>query len=200
MGKRSIWPAVYLAVLILAVVIVGFSGPQGSPEARGAIKLAAVDTIPDLTGTWVGSWEDTIYVGAGGSMTWQISRDGSDFSASGTIDFSYFGMGLLPGSAEGSITSVFADHVLEFTFQAASIGTGAGSVNGGSGSGTGTVTAPLSFGGFTFEGTVGEDEISGTFDFTSPTGGAGRASLTRQTATEPSTWGDIKALYRDGGE
>lgn len=200
MGKRTIWPFLYMAGLILVAGVLGFSGPNGSPEVRGEVVLAAADTIPDLVGTWVGTWEDTVYAGAGGSMTWQISRDGSDLTASGTIDFSYFGLGLLPGTADGSITSAFADNTLEFTFQAAMIGSGEGTINGGSGSGTGTVTPPLDFGDFTFEGTVGEDAISGTFDFTSPTGGAGRASLTRQVATEPSTWGDIKALYRDGSD
>ena len=200
MSKRSIWPLVYMAGLLLVVGALGFSGPHGSSEARGEVILAAADTIPDLVGTWVGTWEDTIYVWASGAMTWQISRDGSDLTASGTIDFSSFGMGLLPGTAEGSITSAFADNTLEFTFQAVGIGSGAGTVTGSSGSGTGTVIPPLDFGDFTFEGTVGEDVISGTFDFTSPTGGAGRASLTRQVATEPSTWGDIKALYRDGAD
>jgi len=200
MSKRSIWPLVYMAGLLLVVGVLGFSGPQGSSDAGGEAIFAAADTIPDLVGTWVGTWEDTIYVGAGGSMTWQISRDGSDLTASGTIDFSYFGLGLLPGTAEGTVTSAFADNSLDFTFQAASIGSGEGTVTGSSGSGTGTVTPPLDFGDFTFEGSVGEDVISGTFDFTSPTGGAGRASLTRQVATEPSTWGDIKALYRDGSD
>jgi hypothetical protein len=200
MSKRSILPVVYMTGLLLVVGVLGFSGPHGSSEVRGEVTLAAVDTIPDLVGTWVGAWEDTVYPGAGGSMTWQISRDGADLTASGTIDFSYFGMGLMSGSAEGTVTSAFTDHTLEFTFQAAGIGSGEGSVNGSSGSGTGTVGIPLSFGDFTFEGTVSEDVISGRFDFTSPTGGAGRASLTRQVATEPSTWGDIKALYRDGAD
>lgn len=198
MNKRSIWPPVYIAGLLLIVWVLAFSGPHGSSDAHCDVVFAAVDTIPDLVGTWVGTWEDTIYVGAGGAMTWEISRNGAEYSASGTIDFSYFAMGLMSGTAEGTVVSTFADHELEFTFEAAGIGSGAGTVSGGSGSGTGSVGIPLSFGDFTFEGTVGEGIISGRFDFTSPTGGAGRASLTKQVATEPSTWGDIKALYKSG--
>jgi hypothetical protein len=199
MNRRSIWPPIYVAGLLLVVGVLAISGPQGSSEAHGQVTFAFVDTIPDLTGTWVGTWADTVYL-AGGSMTWEISRDGSDYTASGTIDFTYFGMGLLSGSAEGNITSAFADHVMEFTFEAAMIGNGSGTINGNIGSGGGTVTAPLNFGEFTFEGVVVEGNIAGTFDFTSPTGGAGIASLTKQTATERSTWGDIKALYRGSSD
>ena len=63
-----------------------------------------------------------------------------------------------------------------------------------------TVTSPLNFGDFTFDGTLSGQMICGTFDFTSPTGGAGRASMTKQSATEPATWGNVKALYRDSGD
>ena len=199
MSRRAIWPPVYIAGLLLVVGVLAVSGPQGSSEAHGQVTFAFTDTIPDLVGTWVGTWADTVYE-AGGSMTWVISRDGSDYSASGTIDFSYFGMGLLSGSAEGTVTGAFTDHVMDFTFEAAMIGSGSGTLDGGLGSGTGTVTAPLNFGGFTFQGTVGEGLITGEFDFTSPTGGKGVASLTKQTATERSTWGDIKALYRGRSE
>ena len=46
---------------------------------------------------------------------------------------------------------------------------------------------------------VAEGVIWGTFDFTNPTGGEGRAVLTNEALpTAQRSWGDLKAEYRGG--
>jgi hypothetical protein len=199
MSKRSVGPPVYIVGLFLIVGIVALSGHEGGAEPGVATAAAAPGAVPDLTGNWVGAWQDTIYM-VGGALSWTISQDGSDLSASGSIDLSALFLGVKEGTAEGTLTAALEGDNLDFTFAATDVGNGSGSISGTSGSGSGTVTAPLNFGGFTFEGTLSNDVIQGTFDFTSPTGGAGRALLTKQTATEPTSWGEIKAIFRGAGD
>jgi hypothetical protein len=195
MEKRPNLPPIYVAALVVIAAAFAFTGQDDSPRAFGRPTPASPDSIPDLVGTWTGTWQDTIYVGAGGDLSWEISQDGPDFSASGIIDFSYFGMGSVPGTATGTITR----ETLEFTFEAPAAGSGAGVITDDAVSGTGMMIVPA-FGPFTFEGMLTDDTIRGTFDFTNPGGGAGRAVLTKETPVERASWGEVKSRFREPGE
>ena len=95
--------------------------------------------VPDLTGEWHGSWNDTLF-NVVGDLDWVITRDGSDFSATGTIEMSNWGMGYKPGTATGTLSGRPPEQTLTFTFQADNVGSGSGTVVGTAGSGAGTVT------------------------------------------------------------
>ena len=199
MRHRSKWPPLFILVLFIvacaAALLTPYTGPRGECVAS-AIGDGRV--VPDLVGTWVGTWEDTIY-DASGAMNWTITQNGVDVDGSGDIDFSYFGMGVREGGGAGGIVSARAE-TLEFTFDGDGVGNGIGNVVGNACSGTGTVTSPLEYGGFTFQGTVTNLGAEGRFFFLSPTGGAGRVTMTNTTPVESTTWGTIKAGYRNDEE
>jgi hypothetical protein len=193
MDKRWKWPPIYVAGLLVVAAAFAFTGADEAPRAFGATVPAGADSIPNLVGAWTGTWQDTIFTWAQGGLSWEISQNGSSFSASGVINFSVFGLGLVPGTASGTITR----EALEFTFDAPASGGGSGTITDGAVSGTGSVTMPA-FGPFTFEGTLTDDTIRGTFEFTG--GGAGKAVLTKETPVETASWGTIKSRFRKSGE
>jgi hypothetical protein len=181
---------VYLAALFVIAAAFAFTGEDDAPRAFGRATSAVPDSIPDLVGMWVGTWQDTVFPDADGDISWEITQDGSDFAATGSIDFSCFGLGSVPGTASGTITR----ETLEFTFEAPAAGSGAGAIVDGVVSGTGNLVVPA-FGPFTFEGTLTDGTIRGTFDFTG--GGAGKAVLTKETPVEPTSWGAVKSRFRE---
>lgn len=195
MDKRSKWPPVYVIGLLVVAAAFAFTGTDDAPRAFSRAAPAASDSIPDLVGTWTGMWHDTVYPPAAGALSWEITQDASSFSATGSIDLSWFGMGTVPGSAAGTL----ARDVLDFSFEAPGAGDGSGTLTDGVISGTGTMIAPA-FGDFTFEGTISDETIDAAFDFTDPGGGAGTMVLTKDTPVEPASWGQVKARFRDTGE
>jgi len=129
-----------------------------------------------LTGTWKGTWTDTRY-NVSGSLEATFTVSGSTVTATGVIGLENLGLGKETGSGTGTVSG----QTLNFTFTSNTVGNGSGSLSsGGAGSGSGTVTGVLNFGAFTYTGNVTQTEISGTFEFTSATGGYGVAILTRQ--------------------
>ncbi len=184
----------YLTVLFVAAGLLAILGAApGRHRATPAAPLSPV-AVPDLTGHWQGTWEDTIYF-VQGDVSMDVTVDGNDWNATGSIDLTSIGwpgIGVMTGSASGTLSG----NTLTFTFSADSVGDGEGTLVDGNGSGTGSVTAPMSFGAFTFTGTVTASEITGTFDFTSPSGGEGNVSLTRAVAYEDASWSELKASWR----
>jgi hypothetical protein len=181
----------FVALLLGCAWSVVGAGRSSSGPAGGTAVLRG-DPLPSLVGMWAGTWQDTVYT-VGGTFSFVIvGGPGDSLQATGEIDLSDLGIGLQNGTAAGLVTG----NTLDFEFTAASVGTGTGSVAGVAGQGSGTVTAPLSFGDFTFTGSIGNGEISGTFDFTSPTGGAGTASLQLLQSVDRESWGGVKSRYR----
>lgn len=139
-----------------------------------------------LEGHWSGTWEDTIYE-VSGAVEATFSIVCGQVVAAGVIDLSDLGLGSQSGTGIGTV----AGDTLSFTFEAAMVGGGSGTLTlagaaggaqigaSGTGSGSGSVTAPLSFGPFTFSGSVTATTITGTFDFTNPGGGEGDVSLAK---------------------
>ncbi len=199
MKGRSKWPPIYAVCLLAAAVLLGFVWPDSPVQAHSAPGATPPLEIPNIAGNWEGTWADTIYVWATGALTCTILQDGSDFTATGTIDMSVFGMGVVAGTGEGTVTRDGDRATLDFTFSASGIGTGVGALADGSGTGTGT-TVPMGFGPFTFEGTATSGAIDGTFDFTDPGGGAGTVHMLKDTPVEPLTWGAIKGRYTESDE
>jgi hypothetical protein len=197
MANRSKWPPVYLAAVLAVAGALAMSEPHDDSPTYVDALPAATDTLPDLAGTWAGTWQDTVFM-VSGDLSWVITQDGLDISASGTIDLTVLGMEAESGTATGTITSRSVGNTLDFTFEAATVGNGSGTITGGTASGTGTVIPPLGFGDFTFDGTVTGETMRGTFVFTTAAG-AGKAILTKQSAIEPGSWGELKARYRNGG-
>lgn len=186
------------AVATLAALLMG---PNASIEPRAA-HADARGALPDIAGTWNGTWADTVFF-VSGALSIDIQVDGDSYTATGTIDVSQINplLGVLKGSGSGTATG----SVLTGTFSATDLGTGQGmlstSASGrgvASGSGTGTVTAPLDFGPFTFAGDVVGDIMVGSFEFTNPGAGKGVAALSRQTTpVETSTWSRVKDRFGD---
>jgi hypothetical protein len=182
----------YLAFLLLAALALFGFGRRDSGPPRGAHPASAATTnFPTLVGSWVGTWQDTVYH-VGGTMSFTMAQVGSSWTGNGMIDLTSVGL----GQQSGTLTGAEVGSTLAFTFQAASVGTGSGSLTGGSSSGSGSVTAPLNFGGFTFAGSLVAAHITGTFHFTSPTGGSGKASFSNTTAVQSATWGQVRKRYR----
>ncbi len=125
-------------------------------------------------------------------MALDIQINGDTWTATGSIDLAALGLGTLTGMAPGTMSG----NTLMFTFSATDLGSGSGTLTDTSVSGTGTVGPPLGFGDFTFTGTIGDSSLDGIFDFTSPTGGAGTAHLTRSVGNVERSWGELKADYR----
>ncbi len=199
MNKRFRWPPICVAGLFVIAGALAVSGQADGPPRQTEVVAASGERLPDLAGSWTGTWEDTIYPFSGG-LAWEIVIDGQDMTGSGTIDLSSLGLGVMPGTAEGTITVPPARTTLDFTFTAASLGSGSGSITDNTAIGSGTVIAPLGFGDFTFQANVTNERMRGTFDFTSPGGGAGKVLMTKETPVDDSSWGVVKGRYRDGGE
>lgn len=139
-------------------------------------RFSTPSSFSFLEGTWVGTWTDTRY-DVSGTLEATFTVNGSTVTATGVIGLESLSLGKETGSGTGTVSG----ETLNFTFSADTVGTGSGSLDAGrEGSGSGSVTGVLNFGAFTYTGTVTESEISGTFNFTSPTGGNGVASLTKQ--------------------
>lgn len=132
-------------------------------------------TPPSFAGNWSGTWVDTRY-NVSGNISAVLTQDTATISGTGIIDLSALGLGNQTGTASGTI----AGDTITFSFNAANVGSGSGTLVGNNGSGVGTIVAPLNFGAFTFSGTASETLISGTFNFTSPTGGHGTINMTKQ--------------------
>lgn len=203
MTQRSRWPAIYVLTLLAAATCLAAWGPTGGTPAQAEPPAPTADRLPDIAGSWVGTWKDTIFMNPEPGedeyiMTWEITQVRDGYCANGIIDFTYFAMGFIPGSAAGTVTGTFRADTLHFTFEGPGIGNGAGTVTGGVGIGAGTVGLPLDFGAFTFQGTVTETLIRGTFDFT--TGGSGWARMGKVSPVERASWGAIKSRFRDGGD
>lgn len=194
--NRARWVPVCIAALLVAAGALAFTHPVVAERPAISVSVQGRD-VPDLTGEWHGSWNDTLFQVVG-DLDWIITRDGSDFSATGTIEMSYWGMGYKPGTATGTLSGRPPEQTLTFTFQADDVGSGSGAIVGTAGSGTGTVTGSLDFGAFTFVGTVSDTLIRGTFEFLD--GGAGIGVLSKDTPVEPASWSGVKARFRDGGE
>jgi hypothetical protein len=128
-----------------------------------------------LVGTWTGTWTDTVF-NVEGTLSATMTMAGDSVEATGVIGLQALGL----GDEEGTATGTISGDTLTFTFEAATVGTGEGTFSGGMGSGMGSVMGMLNFGDFTFEGTVTETTIDGTFQFTAPSGGSGVATLTKQ--------------------
>jgi len=196
---RARWVPVYIVALLVVAGALAVSGHDTAVQPHIQASPATREPVPDLVGEWEGTWEDTVFHVVGG-LSWEISRNVSDFSATGVIDMSYFVMGDVPGTASGSLTGRPPDETLTFAFGAATVGDGSGTIVGTAISGAGIMINP-SFGPFTFVGTVSDTVIRGTFDFTGPgQDGAGKAILTKNTPVEPSSWGGVKARFRDDSE
>lgn len=203
MNKRH--SLLYLGGIFAAATIAALlAGPYASLEPRAAHADPFLG-LPDIAGTWSGTWADTVYF-VTGAMTIDIEVNGNSYTATGTIDVSQINpiLGVLAGSGSGTVSG----SVLTGTFSATDLGTGQGTLSptranrgpGGSasGSGSGTVTAPLNFGPFTFSGDIVGDVMTGGFDFTNPSGGKGVAALVRQTTpVETSTWSRLKERFVD---
>lgn len=184
-----------LGLFVLAgSLALGGSEPPARERPQREARGGSDRETPNLLGTWVGTWTDTIFDFSGEvSMEVHSTRDGV-FAATGEIDLSslsVFGdVGVEDGSAEGDVV----DGVIDFSFSAANVGNGAGTCEGNEGWGTGTVIAPLSFGNFTYEGFVSEMMITGIFDFNA--GGAGRVTLYNVTPAAERSWSEVKAEFR----
>jgi len=147
----------------------------GDGQCAALAAYASNLPLPDVAGSWQGTWTDTRF-GVGGEVRGTITRRGSTVTGSGVLDLSDLGLGNVTGTAEGTI----AGGRIEFTFRSGPVGSGSGALTGAGGSGRGTVTGALGFGDFTFEGAATDSTIEGSFRFLSPSGGRGVASLTRQ--------------------
>jgi len=199
MRNRSKWPPLFIVALFLAAGTATLFAPDaGSGGACVASAISDARTIPDITGTWEGTWEDTIYQ-ATGSMSWTIVQEGSEMFGMGTIDVTQAGGGVHEGLGSGAI--IMRDRqTLTFTFEGDMLGEGTGVLSGTACTGGGTVGSPLNYGAFTYHGAITETNAEGRFFFTPPSGGAGRVLMTNTTPVEPTTWGDIKAGYRNDVE
>ncbi|MGQ0722881.1 MAG: hypothetical protein ACT4PE_15135 [Candidatus Eiseniibacteriota bacterium] len=187
----------YLALLFLGAAGLAVTGakPAGAPSFSSAAALPALD------GSWSGAWIDTVFF-VTGPMVWDVSVNGSTFSATGTCDLTGVNLGAAePFTASGTITG----NMLTFTFQfdagAGLTSTGTGSVNDvgpNNTSGAGFVGAPLGFGSYIFTMTATDNVMSGSFSYGG--GGAGTITMAKGTPVEATSWSDIKAAYRRPGD
>ena len=182
----------YLLALILAAALAAAVGGPAAPEPARAI-VAVDKASPDLEGSWKGTWEDTVYQ-VSGAVTMDVTANLLGYDATGTIDLT--SINPVWGVRSGTATGTLAGDELTFTFTADMVGNGSGTLNGADGTGSGTVTGFMEFGGFTFAGTVASGSITGTFDFTSPSGGAGNVTLSPAVPAERATMSGVKAAWR----
>ncbi|MCB1182902.1 hypothetical protein KDM41_05675 [bacterium] len=192
-------PAIYVICLFAAAGLFGMGSGPGAPGDPAPAVAAAPADLPPLTGTWAGSWSDTVY-NVSGALQILIWAEGNAYAATGTIDVSQISapLGVLAGGATGTDNG----STLEVAFGCTNLGNGTvtltptGQPGEATASGAGTVTAPLWFGAFTLTGTASGNELTGSFDFTSPGGGKGIASLTKASVgVESASWGSVKAAY-----
>jgi len=184
----------YLAALFALAAMLSLAVADPSDTTAPAPAGTTARVVPDLSGSWTGTWEDTVYF-VQGDLEMTVTASGADWSAVGTIDLTNIGMpgvGVMTGTAVGTLSG----NTLTFTFDAVDVGAGSGSLTDGAGQGSGSVTAPLSFGAFTFTGSVTSSSITGAFDFTSPTGGAGEVAMTRAVSATPTSWSALKSSWR----
>jgi hypothetical protein len=174
--RASVLRAIAFSAAVMSLTTCGRSsgGSPTTPTNPGG--GTSTGNFSFLAGTWIGTWTDQRY-GVSGTLQATFAVSGSTVTATGTIGLASLGIGNQSGTGTGTVTG----STLNFTFSANAVGTGSGSVTNGAGSGTGTVTGVLNLGGFTYAGTANANTISGTFQFTSPTGGNGVASLTKQS-------------------
>lgn len=195
--RRSIAPALLYSLLLFAGAFV--LSVATSPDLRVAPARASAtlqpEAVPELVGSWEGSWTDTRY-NVSGPMNMEITLDGDTYNAVGTIDVTEASGGILR-ELIGTATGTLSGNSMAFTFECTDLGSGEGSFTDGLASGTGVVTAPLNFGAFEFSGDVIGGEMTGTFDFTDPNGGNGTASLSRSVPVEDTSWSELKSDYRD---
>jgi hypothetical protein len=168
-----------IARSIVAVVLLAYVPGCGKSESNGSPvgnSPPMATTFTDLAGTWQGTWTDTRY-NVSGPLEAVFAVNGNSVTATGTIGLQSLNLGNETGTGSGTISG----QTLAFTFGANTVGSGSGSLSiTGAGSGTGTVTGVLNLGAFTYSGTAVAGKISGEFAFTSPTGGRGVATLTKQ--------------------
>jgi hypothetical protein len=160
-------------VLLTAGLVACSESEDGSPMNPGGITSSQFQF---LEGTWTGTWTDTRY-NVSGTLQATFVADGNTVTATGVIGLASIGLGNETGTATGTVSG----NTVTFTFASSTVGTGSGTLSAdGTGGGTGAVTGALNFGAFTYSGSASGAGISGTFEFTSPTGGNGIASLTKQ--------------------
>jgi hypothetical protein len=164
--------AICSALLLVVACSSASKDGGGSPTDPGEVTPVE---FAFLVGTWTGTWTDTVF-NVEGTLSATMAMSGSDVEATGVIGLQALGL----GDEQGVATGMIDGDTLTFTFEAASVGDGEGTFSGGIGSGLGSVMGVLNFGDFTFEGTANETTIDGTFEFTSPSGGSGVATLTKQ--------------------
>jgi len=195
-------PVTYVLLLFLASVSLAAAtvrGDRPTPPARAFPGARAGGAAPDLNGTWLGGWVDTVFI-VPGPLTMDVTMDATDLDGTGTADLT--GVGLLAAEPFTVTGSIVGDQItMSFSFDAAAglVSTGDG-VSSGTGvnnlTGTGSVGDPLFYGSYTFVGTVTDAAIAGTFEY--GLGGAGFFALTKSSAVEPESWSRIKALHRGG--
>ncbi len=201
MQKRDRWTPIYVVVVLAVAGVMAFSGQRAEMEVRVETPPASLDRLPDLVGTWEGSWRDSAFH-VGGSLTWTVAQDDTVISANGTIDLTsvgWPGVGVEQGTASGVIIPN-GRTTLVFDFSATNVGIGSGGIVGSDASGMGTVVPPMDFGDFDFEANVTDLSMQGTFAFTAPGSGHGIASLTKTSPVEPTSWGRVKERYRGGDQ
>ena len=154
-------------------VTLNFSAVGFPTVSSSAVAITALP-LPSLAGTWSGTWVDTRYGVSGTITNVVLTQTATTFGGTGTIDLSSLGLGSQNGTATGTISG----NTVTFNFTAAGIGSGSGILNTTVASGSGSITA-LNFGSFGFTGTASSTQITGTFQFTSPTGGNGTITVTK---------------------
>jgi hypothetical protein len=146
--------------------------PSPTPTTTAPATSSA---FTSLGGTWSGEWIDTRF-NVRGTLVATFTVNGTAVTSVGRIGLQSLGLGDEAGTGTGTING----NILSFTFEAQTVGNGEGTLDDTGASGKGTVAGVLDFGDFTFEGSVNETTIDGTFTFTDPAGGRGTAQLTRQ--------------------
>lgn len=195
-------PLLYLtALFVVATVLAAITRPTVDEPAPAA--ASAIGELPDLTGTWVGAWTDTVFF-VSGAMTFDVVQDGASFTGTGTINVDQIqpGAGDLAGTGSGTLSL----GELSGTFSAAQLGTGTVTITANPGAGdasasaqgSGSVTGGLfEFGPFEFEGTTTSVGMAGRFSFTNKGAGGGVAALTKKsTPTETESWGGLKDRHQ----
>jgi len=184
-GSRRL--VVYFGVLFAIAILLSLSAARPKPAAHPVIPRSTRAAVPDLTGHWAGTWEDTVF-SVSGSLVFNFTNM---TTGTGQIDLSSLGLGVQFGNAMGTIVN----DTLAFSFISASVGSGGGVIVGDSAQGGGSVGAPLNYGPFVFEGRITASTIDGRFYYIFPGGGGGKASLGKTSPVETQTWGRVKAIY-----
>ncbi len=192
MTHKHTTPRTYLLILACAAILLSLLGAIPADRSGSTFKFNSHD-VPDLSGSWSGTWQDTRYF-VSGDVILTIDVVGDQWSANGTIDFTNVGMGV--GIVPLTISGTLVGNVLSYDFDTGPLGSGSATLTGTVNAGAGTVGEPMFFGDFDMGGTASGSAISGTFDFTSPTGGEGTMILTRIVSAETASWSDVKASWR----